>query len=335
MKHFKDFRGRRRVRPSWSRRTSSWMVGVALGGLSLLGSSTAWADATYDAPASCPSRDDFRERLEKSSARAEDVDVSVRATDAGFAGEISRNSVVVRRVEGSTCEAVVDALVLSVTLGASDAPSTESAAPPKKVHVQEEPPPVSAPPRREQANAPPSKRYAIELNPLALTIGRYSITGEWMVANHHAVVATGYAVYAPRSSPALSFSGTSPSVSDVLRGFGTEIGYRYYWSDGIVGPYIGVSALVGAYSRLYKYSDSAGRSARLEASSASIGGAVDIGGQITIGPGILLGGGLGLQYTTARAVVQMNPTDKFGSPKAGASVRGLCPRLLFTVGYAF
>lgn len=82
------------------------------------------ASVTYEAEATCPSKEDFEARVEERASRAQDAEVTVRARiddpSAGFVGEVRRpDGEIVRRVEGRTCDAVVDALVLALSLDAS------------------------------------------------------------------------------------------------------------------------------------------------------------------------------------------------------------------------
>src|SRR5438477_10623067 len=63
------------------------------------------------------------------------------------------------------------------------------------------------------------KPFAVEANPLAATLGRYSIQGEWLPAEHHAIVLNPF------------FEHTSTDIgsySETFSGFGGEVGYRYY-----------------------------------------------------------------------------------------------------------
>jgi hypothetical protein len=174
----------------------------------------------------------------------------------------------------------------------------------------------------------PLKRFAIELNPMAALIGRYSVQGEYLFAPHHALVVNPFFTYAPIkiTSQGQDIDGGS------LVGFGTEVGYRFYSGDaGADGFFIGPSA-IGAF-----YSQSAptgvnGAAAATSDSFGSFGGALDLGAQKMFGPGVLVGAGFGLQYTkTTKSIA----TDNLNLASAIIAGGGLRPRFLATVGFAF
>lgn len=326
--------------------------------------SVARAQLAYDAAAECPSRDEFERRLSGHSVEA-DVVVKIRATDSGFVGDLARGENVVRRVEGQTCDAVVDALVLAITLGAVRAPIASSVEPPGEASISaqnEKPseatprapkpsPSVSKEERAKGTTRTPnerqngsrgeesevSRRFSLELNPLAVFVGRYSLTGEVLVSRHHGIVVTPYVVHGT-VDPDTNAYDYDIGDDAVLNGWGGEIGYRYYFDKGLNGPYAGISALVGRYvwSGTH-YDSSSGEKAeatRSDLATMSIGGALDVGYETVIGPGFVVGGGLGLQYTVAteeRAI----PFDRFASPALASCLEGFCPRFLLTVGYAF
>lgn len=162
------------------------------------------------------------------------------------------------------------------------------------------------------------KRISLELNPVGIGIGRYSIQGEYMLARHHAVTLNPF------------FTSTSIKVNDVevgsLSGFGGELGYRFYTGDkGANGFFVGPSVLFASYS-----SEAIGGAS--SQSFTALGGAVDLGGQFIIGPGIVLGVGGGLQYTSNSEEINTDNLNLASAIIAGGGVR---PRLLFAVGYSF
>ncbi len=172
--------------------------------------------------------------------------------------------------------------------------------------------------------APPLKQYVIELNPLATTIGRYSIQAEYLPAVHHAITLNPFYTHAT-----LTVTGGNADGSDLdagsLSGFGGELGYRFY--TGVKGPngfYVGPSAIFASYSQSLN-----GQSSD---SFTSFGGAIDIGGQGVVGPGIVIGGGFGLQWTKTSKDIDTNNLNLASAVIAGGGTR---PRFLFTVGYAF
>ena len=167
-------------------------------------------------------------------------------------------------------------------------------------------------------DGPELKRISLELNPLGLAVGRYSIQGEYMLARHHAVTLNPF------------FTSTSIKVNDVevgsLTGFGGELGYRFYTgSKGANGFFAGPSVLFASYS-----SSPVGGGA--SQSFTALGGAVDIGGQFIIGPGVVLGFGGGLQYTKNSEDLNTANLNLASAVIAGGGVR---PRALLAVGYSF
>jgi hypothetical protein len=162
------------------------------------------------------------------------------------------------------------------------------------------------------------KSVAIELNPLAATIGRYSVNVEVMVSPHQAVVVNPHVDHVTTEVTAGDAKYTESFV-----GGGAELGYRYYTgSKGPNGFFVGPSFLLGHYSATTGESDQS-------VSFTSVGAAIDIGGQAVVGPGIVVGGGFGLQWTEATEDFQDMPLA--AAAIAGGGVR---PRFLVTVGYA-
>jgi hypothetical protein len=162
------------------------------------------------------------------------------------------------------------------------------------------------------------KRISLEVNPLGLTIGRYSISGEYMLARHHALTLSPF------------FTSTSIKVNDKeigsLSGFGGELGYRFYTgSKGANGFFVGPSALFASYT-------SESVVGNTSQSFTAVGGALDIGGQFIIGPGVVLGFGGGLQYTKNSEEINTDNLNLASAVIAGGGVR---PRLLLAVGYSF
>jgi hypothetical protein len=193
----------------------------------------------------------------------------------------------------------------------------------------DEPAPAAAP--KEQPEAKPEadhKQLAIELNPLGIAIGRYSIQGEWLPAAHHALTLNPFFAHAPVTA---TVNGTEVDLGS-LNGFGGELGYRFYTgSKGPNGFYIGPSVLFASYSQSAPSGAAPAGSAGSD-SFLSYGGAVDLGGQAVIGPGIVVGGGFGLQYTQTSKDIDTANLNLASAVLAGGGVR---PRFLASVGYAF
>jgi hypothetical protein len=198
----------------------------------------------------------------------------------------------------------------------ADEPSAASA-PAPVAQPQQEDRPVNAEPVKEL------KSLAIEANPLAAAIGRYSLQVEWLPAAHHALVVNPH-YDSVNSDTSITVNGQTTTLTQSFSGFGGEVGYRFYTGKtGPLGFFIGPSLLVA------KYTSSAGDAST---SFTSLGGAVDLGGQAVIGPGIVVGGGFGLQYTKISQDVSTDGMSLAAAVIAGGGVR---PRALFTVGYAF
>lgn len=162
------------------------------------------------------------------------------------------------------------------------------------------------------------KRLSLELNPLGLAIGRYSIQGEYMLARHHAVTLSPF------------YTSTSIKVNDKevgsLSGFGGELGYRFYTgSRGANGFFVGPSVLFASYN-------SESILGNTSQGFTAMGGALDVGGQFLIGPGVVIGFGGGLQYTKNSEEISTDNLNLASAVIAGGGVR---PRLLLAVGYSF
>jgi hypothetical protein len=168
------------------------------------------------------------------------------------------------------------------------------------------------------------KSIALEANPLAAAIGRYSIQAEWLPAVHHAIVLNPHFDHVS-TDISESTNGASVSYSEAFTGFGSELGYRFYTGEkGANGFYVGPSLLVAHYS--------ASADGLPSTSFNSIGAAVDAGGQWILGPGVVVGFGFGLQYTSVSAGGNTDGLPLAAAVIAGGGVR---PRTLLTVGYAF
>jgi hypothetical protein len=192
------------------------------------------------------------------------------------------------------------------------------------------PPPAAAPgpppgavlvPIAQAEPEPVFKQFAVIANPLGVTIGRYSIQGEWLPALHHALTVNPFYNHTPIKVTDSSGEHDLGSLS----GFGGELGYKYY--SGRKGPngfFVSPSFLFASYSST--------QSGRADNSFTSFGGAIDIGGQGVIGDGFVIGGGFGLQWTKTSEEIPTNDLNIASAVIAGGGTR---PRFLFTLGYAF
>lgn len=168
------------------------------------------------------------------------------------------------------------------------------------------------------------KHFSVELNPLGIAIGRYSLQGEYMLAKHHAVTLNPFFNHTP-----ITYTVNGKDIDGgALNGFGGEAGYRFYTgSKGANGFFIGPSVLFGSYT-----ADPPGDSGGKSQSFTSIGGAVDLGGQAIIGPGIVIGAGAGVQYTKTSEDVNTDNVNLAPAAIAGGGVR---PRFLLALGFSF
>src|SRR5262245_44692405 len=88
----------------------------------------------------------------------------------------------------------------------------------------EAPPPAAAPARAPVEEAPELKSFVILANPLALTIGRFSIQAEYLPAVHHAITLNPVYTHAPVT---VTVDGEEIDAGS-LNGFGGELGYKFY-----------------------------------------------------------------------------------------------------------
>jgi hypothetical protein len=172
------------------------------------------------------------------------------------------------------------------------------------------------------------RSISIEVNPLGLFIGHYSVNVEWMPAQHHALVANPH--FDSVSADVTIYSGTEVvEVEDHFSGGGVELGYRFYTGRrGPNGFFVGPSLLLAAYSA--SHSDITGSDAK---TFTRVGFAIDVGGQAVLSSGFVIGGGFGMQRTWVDG-----EDDYRGDLPLSAEVLvggGIRPRFLFAMGYAF
>ena len=177
--------------------------------------------------------------------------------------------------------------------------------------------PAEAPQKAEEEH----KKISLEINPLAATLGRYSIQAEYLPVAHHAITLNPFFNYTPVK--------VNDKDAGNLTGFGGELGYRFYTgSKGPNGFFIGPSFIFASYTA----NPPDGAQGVASKSFTAIGGALDLGGQAVIGPGIVIGGGFGLQYTSNSEEIKTDDLNLAAITIAGGGVR---PRFLLSLGYAF
>lgn len=160
---------------------------------------------------------------------------------------------------------------------------------------------------------PPTRHFAVYVNPLSLVVDRYGGSIEVLLASHHAIEAGAYYVY----------SATNSDTNNVFSGVGGELGYRFYLGkNGFRGFYAGPSFLIAALEATPQTGASV--------SFVNLGGALDIGWEALVVDRVLVGLGVGAQYTAA--------TKSFPAQQIPASVYandGIRPRVSVAIGVAF
>lgn len=175
--------------------------------------------------------------------------------------------------------------------------------------------------------APPPRRVvALEWNPVSLfTIGKLS--GNVVIApiEHHAVVLSPF--YARTSTAPVYVFDAQGNASQLpeqrFSGYGSEVGYRYYFGRG--GPrgfFFGPSLILASF----KASAADGKTTRY----GEYGFAADAGYQMLVADDISLslGGGVQGVWTTRSIPEQQFPAKIYANRK-------VLPRVLLSLGWAF
>jgi hypothetical protein len=210
-------------------------------------------------------------------------------------------------------------LVAGLIAGAaSTAPRVAAAGPPSAVDVA-------------LHDAPePHKTLTVEWNPLGLFIDRFGVNVVIVPGDHHGLVFSPFYTWALTVPYATGIDGEGNSLPYTLnvleqtfKGFGGELGYRYYFAQG--GPrglFVGPSLLAAAITA------TAGSGA--QTSFADLGVAGDVGYEALVAGSVAVSVGAGLQYTfTTKSIPdQQLPASIYANDR-------LYPRLLLSLGYAF
>jgi hypothetical protein len=200
-----------------------------------------------------------------------------------------------------------------------------------RIAAADEPTPSDRPVDVVLHEAPsPHRTFSVEWNPLALFIDRVSANVVVVPGNHHALVVAPFYTWTTTAeySTSLAADGTPlgyqlnvPSQS--FKGFGGEIGYRYYFEEG--GPrglFLGPSVILGLLNaKAYDGN---------ETSVFDLGFAGDVGYEALVADTVSISAGAGLQYTWPNKYI---PDQQL--PAAIYVNKELHPRLLLSVGYAF
>ena len=163
------------------------------------------------------------------------------------------------------------------------------------------------------------------------TIGKASANVVVVPMNHHALVLSPFYVWT-NTAPIVIFDDTSPATAAAptmtqlpmqkFRGFGAEIGYRYYIGEG--GPrgfFVGPSFILGSFNVT--------AADRSETHYLDYGLAVDAGYEMLVADRLSLTFGGGLQVTTPSKSI---PEQQFPANLYANTV--LRPRLLLSLGWA-
>jgi hypothetical protein len=188
---------------------------------------------------------------------------------------------------------------------------------------------------RVEETPPPHRVLTIDWNPLALFIERISLDAVLAPGDHHALVLTGFYTWPSTAEfatgldaqgrPLTNANGTPYTLSvpsQSFKGFGGELGYRYYGGrGGARGFFGGPSFLVESITATAYYGS--------QTSFMGYGVAGDVGYEAIVGDTVALTIGAGLQYTlTSKSI----PPQQL--PASIVANERLYPRLLLSFGYA-
>jgi hypothetical protein len=203
--------------------------------------------------------------------------------------------------------------------------ATAEPAPAEPAPVESMPPPDVA--LHEQPS--PHRTLTLEWNPLALFIDRFSVNAVLAPGDHHALVLSPFYTWANTVAygTGLDSNGNAMPTLNVLaqtfHGFGGELGYRYYFDlGGPRGFFIGPSLMLGAITA------TAGNGS--QTSFLDFGLAADFGYEALVANTIAISLGVGAQYAWPSKTIpeQQLPASIYAN-------KGLQPRLLLSLGYAF
>ncbi|HEX7481369.1 MAG TPA: hypothetical protein VF331_26435, partial [Polyangiales bacterium] len=191
-------------------------------------------------------------------------------------------------------------------------------------------------------SAPAGRSLAIEWNPLPFFtmhtgvapsdpgrppqggLGKLSLNVIFAPAEHHALIVSPFYVLT-RTTPITIFDNASNPTRlpiQTFRGFGAELGYRYYSGrGGLRGVFVGPSWIIGSFTATAENG--------AQRSYLDFGGAADVGYQTLVLDCMSLSLGVGLQYTTTSKSIpeQMLWAKVFANS-------ALFPRVLASIGWA-
>jgi hypothetical protein len=168
----------------------------------------------------------------------------------------------------------------------------------------------------------PFRSIDIQLNPIGIVVGRYTLDLEYLPAPHHAVHLTPVGYYAV------------PASMDTFQGFGAEAGYRWYSSaNGPEGIFVGGSFLIGGFEYAHSTANPSTLDPADDTQFVSLGGAIDAGFQWVPLGNFAFGAGAGVAYTVYTEQPRFNYANHSWEDLVYGS--GLRPRVLLSVGTAF
>lgn len=172
---------------------------------------------------------------------------------------------------------------------------------------------------------PPRRILAVELQPVPLILGKAIVNIVIAPLDHHALVLSPSYV-STETAPIYIFDDAGNPTQlpkQRFKGFGGELGYRYYF--GLGGPrgfFLGPSLLLASLTATAQDGS--------KTSFLNYGLAGDIGYQTLVADRVSLSLGAGVQYTKNDKAI---PDQQF--PSKLFANGGVRPRLLLTVGWAF
>jgi hypothetical protein len=182
---------------------------------------------------------------------------------------------------------------------------------------------------------PPHRTLTIDWNPLALFIDRFSLDAVIAPGDHHALIVGGFYTWPSTAEfatsldaqgrPLVNASGTMYTLSvpsQSFKGFGGELGYRYYGGRGGARGFFGGPSFLLESIMATAYDGS-------QTSFMGYGVAGDIGYEALVADTVAVTVGAGLQYTfTSKSI----PPQQL--PASIVANERLYPRLLLSFGYA-
>jgi hypothetical protein len=190
--------------------------------------------------------------------------------------------------------------------------------------------PASTPVDVALKETPPAHRtLTIEWNPLALFIDRFSLDAVITPGDHHALVVGGFYTWPSTAEFTTSLDAQGKQLpytlsvpSQSFKGFGGELGYRYYAGRGGARGFFGGPSFLLESITATAYDGS-------QTSFMGYGVAGDIGYEALVADTIAVTAGAGLQYTfTSKSI----PSQQL--PASIVANERLYPRLLLSFGYA-